>query len=167
MIQDKLVVELLDANLSMKFQVDPELTLEKATTAEQQSALVKNQLDTNLSMKLQLDPELTLEKATTATQQSALVKNQQEVVRGEHKPPSVDAVQSKYTTIREISDLKAIDIPLQYRSHPDNFKNKLVATRYGIPMGNSTAQQGRQCATNVTLLVNVHNKQVSTSGSTS
>ena len=33
MIRDKIVVGLLDANLSMKLQMDPELTLEKATTA--------------------------------------------------------------------------------------------------------------------------------------
>ena len=43
MIRDKIVVGLLDANLSMKLQMDPELTLEKATTATRQSELVKNQ----------------------------------------------------------------------------------------------------------------------------
>ena len=37
MIQDKIVVGLLDINLSMKLQMDPELTLEKATTATRQS----------------------------------------------------------------------------------------------------------------------------------
>ena len=37
MIQDKIVVGLLDVNLSMKLQMDPELTLEKATTATRQS----------------------------------------------------------------------------------------------------------------------------------
>ena len=45
MIRDRIVVGLLDANLSMKLQMDPELTLEKATTAARQSELVKTQQD--------------------------------------------------------------------------------------------------------------------------
>ena len=53
------------------------------------------------------------------------MKNQQEVVRGKHKPPNVDAVQSKTLAIREISNLKAIDIPLQHRPHPDSYKTNV------------------------------------------
>jgi len=37
MIRDRIIVGLVDANLSMKLQMDPELTLEKATTAARSS----------------------------------------------------------------------------------------------------------------------------------
>ena len=43
MIHDRIVVGLLDASLSTKLQLDPELTLEKATTATQQNKSVKKQ----------------------------------------------------------------------------------------------------------------------------
>ena len=43
MIRDRIVVGLLDAGLSMKLQLDPELTLEKATAAARQNESVKRQ----------------------------------------------------------------------------------------------------------------------------
>ena len=56
----------------------------------------------------------------------------------------------KTLAIREISNLEAVDIPLQYRPHPNNYKNKLIPdVAKHLLIGNSTAQQGRQCATNV------------------
>ena len=44
-IYDRIVVGLLDAGLSMKLQLDPETTLEKATTAARQNESVKKQQD--------------------------------------------------------------------------------------------------------------------------
>ena len=43
MIRDRIVVGLLDANLSMKLQMDPELTLDKAVTLARQSEAIKQQ----------------------------------------------------------------------------------------------------------------------------
>ena len=43
MIHDRIVVGLLDANLSMKLQMDPELTLDKAVTLARQSEAIKQQ----------------------------------------------------------------------------------------------------------------------------
>ena len=43
MIRDRIVVGLLDENLSMKLQLDPELTLEKATAAARQHESVRQQ----------------------------------------------------------------------------------------------------------------------------
>ena len=57
--------------------------------------IVVGLLDASLSMKLQLDSELTLEKATVAARQNESVKKQQDVVRGEQKPSSVEAVTLK------------------------------------------------------------------------
>ena len=45
MIRDRIVVGLLDAGLSMKLQLDPDLTLEKATAAARQNESVKKQQD--------------------------------------------------------------------------------------------------------------------------
>ena len=42
MVQDRIVVGLLDATLSIKLQMDPELTLDKATAAARQSESVRN-----------------------------------------------------------------------------------------------------------------------------
>jgi len=43
MIRDRIVVGLLDASLSMKLQMDPELMLEKAMTAARQTEAIKKQ----------------------------------------------------------------------------------------------------------------------------
>jgi len=43
MIHDRIVFGLLDANLSMKLQIDPELMLEKAMTATRQTEAIKKQ----------------------------------------------------------------------------------------------------------------------------
>ena len=43
MIRDRIAVGLLDAGLSIKLQLDPELTLEKATAAARQNESVKKQ----------------------------------------------------------------------------------------------------------------------------
>ena len=43
MIRDRIVVGLMDANLSMKLQMDPELTLNKATTATRQTEAINKQ----------------------------------------------------------------------------------------------------------------------------
>ena len=45
MIHDRIVVGLLDGALSMKLQLDPELTLEKATAVAQQNESVQKQQD--------------------------------------------------------------------------------------------------------------------------
>jgi len=45
MIRDRIVVDLVDANLSMKLQMDPKLMLEKVTTAARQTEAVKKQQD--------------------------------------------------------------------------------------------------------------------------
>ena len=57
--------------------------------------IVVGLLDATLSLKLQMDPELTLDKATAAARQSESVRNQQDVIRGEQKQNSVDALESK------------------------------------------------------------------------
>ena len=43
MIRDRIVVGLLDAGLSMKLQMDPDLTLDKAVTMARQSEAIKQQ----------------------------------------------------------------------------------------------------------------------------
>ena len=45
MIRDRIVVGLMDAGLSMKLQLDPDLTLEKATAAARQNESAKKQQD--------------------------------------------------------------------------------------------------------------------------
>ena len=54
-------------------------------------------LNANVSIKLQTDPELTLEKVTTLARQHKSAIKQLEVVRGEQKQQSVDAVEFKKT----------------------------------------------------------------------
>ena len=59
--------------------------------------IVVELLNANVSIKLQTDPQLTLEKATTLARQHKSVIKQQEVVRGEQKQRSIDAVEFKKT----------------------------------------------------------------------
>ena len=107
----------------------------------------------SVSMKLQTDPELPLEKATAMARQHESVFKQQEAVRGEQqKPPSIDAMESRKSGERKNkrSQNDQTNSFLQDIPHPDNYKNKFApGVAKHIYMGNSTAQQGRQFATNV------------------